>query len=81
MIKVIESASLDGSKRQLLVTSLPHPYGVTVFEGFIYWTDWVKQAIYRANSTTGNDVITVASRLPGIMDIHAISTKKVTGKY
>jgi Flp pilus assembly protein CpaB len=75
-IKVIECAALDGRKRQLLVTSVPHPYGITISGDFIYWTDWQQQAVNRANATTGNDIETVIDKLPGVMDLQAVTMDK-----
>jgi Flp pilus assembly protein CpaB len=80
-VKVIECAALDGSRRQLLVTSVPHPYGIAVSGGFVYWTDWQQQAINRANSTTGNDVLTIIDKLPGVMDLQAIEMNKPSSEY
>lgn len=39
---------------------LPHPFSITVFEDTMYWTDWRKEAIFKANKFTGKDILTVA---------------------
>ena len=40
------------------VHHLHHPYGLTVFEDWVYWTEWGRNtsAIYRANKFTGSQL-------------------------
>ena len=33
---------------------LRHPFSVTVFEDWLYWSDWDSNAIYRANKFNGS---------------------------
>ena len=40
-----------------------HPFGVAVVGDFIYWTDWVKRSVIRANKYTGEDVVVLQSKL------------------
>ncbi|XP_078669811.1 low-density lipoprotein receptor-related protein 4-like isoform X3 [Branchiostoma floridae x Branchiostoma belcheri] len=68
----IESSDLNGKNRNVLVTSAPHPYGLTLMAAYIYWTDWQTRSIQRARKDTGEDQITIRGNLPGLMDIHAI---------
>jgi hypothetical protein len=35
----IERASLDGTNRET-ISSVVHPFAITVHGHFIYWTDW-----------------------------------------
>lgn len=39
---------------------LPHPFSITVFEDTIYWTDWTKGAIMKANKFNGQDIEVVS---------------------
>ena len=75
--QVIECSDLYGQHRRLLVTAVPHPYGLTVAGDYIYWTDWRKIAIQRADKMTGDKVTTIRGDLPGLMAIHAIQLGNV----
>lgn len=60
----IESADWNGKKRQSLVTSdIEAPYAVTLFQDYIYWSDWSSGDIKRANKMTGADQALVHSNL------------------
>uniref|UniRef100_A0A8C1IWU7 Low density lipoprotein receptor-related protein 4 n=1 Tax=Cyprinus carpio TaxID=7962 RepID=A0A8C1IWU7_CYPCA len=55
-IKTIEYGNFDGSGRQVLIGSqLPHPFGLTLHEDRIYWTDWQSKSIQSADKLTGLD--------------------------
>ncbi|XP_067001123.2 low-density lipoprotein receptor isoform X2 [Anabrus simplex] len=74
-LNVISSCNYDGSGRRVVLYSpdtLQHPFSVTTFEDWVYWTDWDKQAVYRANKFTGKDVspITATHMLQNPMVIH-----------
>ncbi|XP_055996988.1 low-density lipoprotein receptor-related protein 4-like isoform X3 [Ostrea edulis] len=71
-LEMIGCADLDGGNRMTLVEGVKHPYGLTVFGNDIYWTDWQKMSIQRADKFTGNNMATLRYNLSGLMDIHAI---------
>lgn len=59
--KLNEISSCDfegGSRRTILYSSefLRHPFSISTFEDWVYWTDWEKAAIFRANKFTGADI-------------------------
>lgn len=63
-LNIIGSCNYDGSnKRTVLYSpeSLRHPFSVTTFEDYVYWTDWDKETIFRANKFTGKEVKPVTS--------------------
>ena len=60
----LESSSVDGSNRRLLSTTrIQHPYGITIYQGVLYWTDWVSDSILSARVTSPGVVSTVLSGL------------------
>nr|XP_006819580.1 PREDICTED: low-density lipoprotein receptor-related protein 4-like [Saccoglossus kowalevskii] len=74
---VIESSTLDGRNRRAVISQgLPHPFAITLFEDYIYWTDWHTKSINSANKFTGNDVETIHSRLHFPMDIHTFHPQR-----
>uniref|UniRef100_A0A8C4X5R5 Low density lipoprotein receptor-related protein 1 n=1 Tax=Erpetoichthys calabaricus TaxID=27687 RepID=A0A8C4X5R5_ERPCA len=62
----IEFASLDGTSRQ----DIPHIFAMTLFEEYIYWTDWETKSINRAHKTLGTNKTMLISTLHRPMDIH-----------
>ncbi|KAI5732042.1 hypothetical protein M8J77_020305 [Diaphorina citri] len=68
----IESSDLDGSRRQQVITKgLPHPFGITLYEDFVFWTDWHTKSISSANKYTGRNIKTVHSGLHFPMNIRS----------
>lgn len=60
----ISSCNYNGGERRLVLFSteyLKHPFSVTTFEDWLYWTDWDKSAVYKANKFTGADVQAVTA--------------------
>ena len=48
---IIESVSLDGLNRNVTFYSQGyHPYSLDIYEGFVYWADWGKNAVLRISS-------------------------------
>lgn len=76
----IEAADLNGANRHTLVSPVQHPYGLTLLDSYIYWTDWQTRSIHRADKGTGSNVILVRSNLPGLMDIQAVDRAQPLGK-
>jgi len=69
----VECSDLDGNGRVTLYEDLPHPYGITIYNDTLYWTDWVTRAIVTAH-VSGNEVtllnITHQIRPSGIVVVH-----------
>lgn len=60
----ISSCNYNGGERRLVLSNteyLKHPFSITTFEDWLYWTDWDKSAVYRANKFTGADVKAVTA--------------------
>uniref|UniRef100_A0A8D2LQ87 LDL receptor related protein 4 n=1 Tax=Varanus komodoensis TaxID=61221 RepID=A0A8D2LQ87_VARKO len=75
----IEAADLNGANRHTLLSPVQHPYGLTLLDSYIYWTDWQTRSIHRADKDTGANVILVRANLPGLMDIQAIDRGRPLG--
>ncbi|XP_029438438.1 low-density lipoprotein receptor-related protein 4 isoform X2 [Rhinatrema bivittatum] len=75
----IEAADLHGGHRRTLVSPVQHPYGLTLLDSHIYWTDWQTRSIQRADKDTGTNVIVVRSNLPGLMDVQAVDRSSALG--
>nr|XP_019597875.1 PREDICTED: prolow-density lipoprotein receptor-related protein 1 isoform X3 [Rhinolophus sinicus] len=67
----IEFASLDGSNRHVVLNQdIPHIFALTLFEDYVYWTDWETKSINRAHKTTGTNKTLLISTLHRPMDLH-----------
>ena len=81
-LKVIESSNLDGSdRRKVVYLPAQHPFSVTVFEDFIYWSDWQSDGIFKANKFTGNGTTRIVHGLYSIMGVEIYHPlRQPTGK-
>ncbi|XP_020715459.1 putative vitellogenin receptor isoform X2 [Ceratitis capitata] len=53
-IATMESTRTDGTdRRRILDGIMKHPYGLTVFEDNIYWSDWGTKSVHKCNKFTG----------------------------
>lgn len=77
--KTLEYVNFDGTGRnRLLADGLQHPFGIDVFEGRIYYTDWETQSVQYTDDTFGNSKFeyqsnkfrkTIISNTSDLMDI------------
>jgi len=64
--KLISSCNYDGSERRVVLHSeevLGHPFSITTFEDFVFWTDWDKKSIFKANKFNGGNVTSVSAQM------------------
>lgn len=76
---MIECSNLDGTNRRRVATSLPKPFALTLFDDYMYWTDWKKQSIERANKTNGKNRTTIQNRVESVPDIQVYHASKQEG--
>lgn len=48
----------------LLITEPVHPFGLAVFDDYLYWTDWVRRAVLRADKYTAAEVTVLRANIP-----------------
>nr|XP_061813958.1 low-density lipoprotein receptor-related protein 1-like [Nerophis lumbriciformis] len=61
----IERCEYDGSKRHVVLKNEPvHPFGLAVYGDYIFWTDWVRRAVLRADKYTGGDMKVLRADIP-----------------
>ncbi|CAG5124313.1 unnamed protein product, partial [Candidula unifasciata] len=69
----IGSSDLDGNNFKLILKNhrnLGHPFAITLFEDYLYWTDWLSNAVHRFSKFGRDNVSTIALDLKMPMDIH-----------
>ena len=70
-LDTIEMSDLDGGNRQIVLPSTAgiHPYGLTIYQDIIYWTDWNSKSVTSYNATSGQMNMVIPD-LQRPMDIH-----------
>lgn len=74
----IESADWDGKNRHVLVTS-DEPFAVTLFQDYVYWSDWQSGDIKRAHKITGLNQTLVHSNLDYTKSLLVYHDNRQTG--
>ena len=70
----IESATIDGADRKVIIQNVPHVFGVTLYGDYLYWTDWVTRSVMRAEKHSGGNRIALKEKLDAQpMDIKVFS--------
>lgn len=54
----------------VLTQDVPHIFAMTLFEEYIYWTDWETKSINRCHKTQGTNKTMLISTLHRPMDVH-----------
>ncbi|XP_021709286.1 low-density lipoprotein receptor-related protein 6 [Aedes aegypti] len=66
----IEVANMDGSGRNIILSdNLPHAFGLSLLGDYLYWTDWQRRSIDRANKLNGNDRTVIVEAFPDLMGL------------
>ena len=59
--------------------ALDHPYAITVYGDYIYWTDWSPQGIMRASKNGTGHVEDMRLHVGSVRDIHAFAPDRQNG--
>ena len=57
-----------------------HPFGITVFNNYIYWSDWGKRAILRTD-TNGTEITVMRSPHLSLMGLRVYNKGRQTGNF
>ncbi|XP_073694518.1 low-density lipoprotein receptor-related protein 6 [Garra rufa] len=76
---LIESSNMLGLEREVIADDLPHPFGLTQYQDYIYWTDWSQRSIERANKTSGQNRTIIQGHLDYVMDILVFHSSRQGG--
>uniref|UniRef100_A0AAR2JRQ2 EGF-like domain-containing protein n=1 Tax=Pygocentrus nattereri TaxID=42514 RepID=A0AAR2JRQ2_PYGNA len=76
---LIESSNMLGLEREVIADDLPHPFGLTQYQDYIYWTDWSQRSIERANKTSGQNRTLIQGHLDYVMDILVFHSSRQGG--
>ncbi|XP_021094201.1 low-density lipoprotein receptor-related protein 2 isoform X1 [Heterocephalus glaber] len=63
-LQKIERSTLTGMNREVIISSIFHSFGLTLYGQYIYWTDFFAKKIYRASKYDGSGQMAVTTTLP-----------------
>ncbi|ERL91934.1 hypothetical protein D910_09257, partial [Dendroctonus ponderosae] len=76
----IEFANMDGTDRQTLIKeNLPHPFGFSLMGDYLYWTDWQRRSIDRADKDRGGNRQVIVDQMENVMGLKAIKLSAPIG--
>lgn len=69
----IESGTMDGISRVTVVSGLSHPWGLTIYQNHLYYTDLDYEVIERVDKDTGANMVVMRSGMSGLraLKVHA----------
>lgn len=64
---------MDGVTRVTLVSGLSHPWGLTIHQNYLYYTDLDYEVIERVDKNTGANMVVMRSGMGGLraLKVHA----------
>ncbi|KAF7273554.1 hypothetical protein GWI33_013751, partial [Rhynchophorus ferrugineus] len=71
----IHTCNYDGLDHHLVISNqefLSHPFAISLYENYVYWTDWRTNSVVRANKWTGGDIVVIQRTLTQPFDIKII---------
>lgn len=75
--KVIEFVNFDGTGRnRLIAEGLMDPFGIDVYEKYVYWSDWETRSLWMADKNSGKDRKAVISDTSDLMDVRVFHRKR-----
>ncbi|KGL73134.1 Low-density lipoprotein receptor-related protein 2, partial [Tinamus guttatus] len=77
----IEHSTFDGLDRRTLdrITQMTHPFGLTIFGGYVYFTDWRLGGIVRVRKSDGGEMIIIRRGISNIMHVKAYDAHSQIG--
>uniref|UniRef100_A0A672J473 EGF-like domain-containing protein n=1 Tax=Salarias fasciatus TaxID=181472 RepID=A0A672J473_SALFA len=74
-------SNFDGQNRLSLdrITQISHPFGLTIFEGYAYFTDWRLGGIVRVRKTDGGEMVIIRRGISHIMHVKSFNSNSQIG--
>ncbi|XP_071101709.1 prolow-density lipoprotein receptor-related protein 1-like isoform X1 [Haliotis cracherodii] len=75
----VHTSTYEGLDHHLVVhnhDALAHPFALTLFEHYVYWTDWRTNSLVRANKFNGSDVLTIQRTFTQPFDLQVFHPKR-----
>ncbi|XP_071956697.1 low-density lipoprotein receptor-related protein 4-like [Antedon mediterranea] len=75
----IDTSDFDGRLRTTLTNEVVHPFGITMYGDWLYWTDWQTESIELVHKSTGKGRRSFKENIAYLMDIKMISKSRQYG--
>ena len=62
-----------GNLERVVSSSLDHPYGITLLDRFVYWTDSGNKSIFRAEKLNGTNITVIMAGVDVLRDVRVFS--------
>ena len=66
----------SGNLERVVSSSLDHPYGITLLDRFVYWTDSGNKSVYRAEKQDGTNMTVIATGVDVLRDVRVFSSHR-----
>ncbi|XP_021582708.2 low-density lipoprotein receptor-related protein 2 isoform X1 [Ictidomys tridecemlineatus] len=76
---VIERGNVDGTERMILVHHLSHPWGIAVFDSFLYYTDEQYEVIERIDKASGANKVVLRENVPNLRGLQVYHRRNIAG--
>jgi len=77
---IIEAVSFHGLNRKVVFRHLGYqPFSLDIFQDFVYWGDWEKNAVLRINKTGGGGDEVIVRRVNKPMGLKILHRRKESG--
>ncbi|ESO96765.1 hypothetical protein LOTGIDRAFT_51280, partial [Lottia gigantea] len=80
----LHSMTYEGKDHRLILKSheyLAQPFSVSVFEHYVYWTDWRTNSVLRANKFNGSDVTEIQKTFTQPFDVQVFHPNRQPDAY
>lgn len=64
----------------VITEQVPQPMGLTLYNDFIFWADWQRQTIERANKSSGTNRTTIQTSIDSVRDILVFHSSRQSGQ-
>lgn len=65
----------------VITEQVPQPMGLTLYNDFIFWADWQRQTIERANKSSGTNRTTIQTSIDSVRDILVFHSSRQSGQW
>jgi len=65
-----------GNLERVVSSSLDHPYGITLLDRFVYWTDSGNKSVFRAEKQNGTNITVITTGGDVLRDVRVFSPQR-----
>ncbi len=76
---VIERMHMNGTGRAVVMSGLRHPFGLALFEDYLFYSDWYDRSIYRVSLLNTSSTTVMRHRLVGLMELQVYAESMQQG--